>query len=129
MSDPSPPSATEGNASGAPQTFDSEGKPIVKKEKPKEVIEPKREGLIDALTLMMGLRKITKAEIIENDRQARIHKQFIMEMMEINFTWKFVFGNEIPKLKSEIFEIKNCTPRQVWMEPDYLVSICIYYLQ
>ena len=64
----------------------------------------------------MGKKKTPK----ELERDRIINKQRILEFLEINETWKFVFGLDPPKKWNDCIEIKDVTLRRIWMEEDFI---------
>jgi len=73
----------------------------------------------------MGLSK-SKEKKLENkalkDREEAINRQRYYELYELRQTWSFVFGEEIPKKKKEVLLIKDVTPRDCWMETNYIFN-------
>ena len=49
-------------------------------------------------------------------RNEAIHRQAGIEKTEPKQSWQIVFGRELPKLKREIYLIKDFTMRDLWME-------------
>ena len=66
--------------------------------------------------MFMGKEKTPK----ELERDRIINKQRILEFLEINETWKFVFGPEQPKKWNDCIEIKDVTLRRIWMEERFI---------
>lgn len=83
--------------------------------------------LVRFILLKTGIAEKTKEEITEEEKRAAIARQQIHELLEINQQWKFVFGEEIPKKKKDIFLIKDVSPRNCWFELEYVVSIILSY--
>lgn len=54
--------------------------------------------------------------------RAVLARQAKLEAAEINQTWKFTFGDTVPKYNKDIFRIENVTMRNVWMEPFFLYN-------
>jgi hypothetical protein len=77
------------------KTADAAPPPPKKKKEPVNVLEAIRKAF-------MGKRKTPK----ELEKERIINKQRILEFMEINESWKFVWGSEDPKKWSDAEHIK-----------------------
>lgn len=65
-------------------------------------------------------KRLEKAQSAKNkilDRQKRLEEIDIDPQ-----TWNFVFGDETPKSYKDVHQITNVTPRNIWMEDDFIIK-------
>ena len=74
-------------------------------------------GYLGLIKIAILGKKLTKEEKAVQDVCKR---QSDLEKLEIREDWRFVFGEEPPKKKKDVFTIKGVTLRQIWMEPNFL---------
>ena len=66
-------------------------------------------------------------KIAEKNRRKALRRQRKIERSEINITMRIVFGKDPPSKKCDVFEIKNVTLRQIWMEELYLYNCLVRF--
>jgi hypothetical protein len=74
-----------------------------------------------ALGLKSALQKKLEKELEE--REKILERQRRLEDIDVSpQTWNFVFGDETPKTFQDVYEIKDVTPRNIWMEDNFIVN-------
>ena len=101
------------------------------KEKAKKLKEKTKRGKktkltrLDRLVGLIGFKselqkKIEKEEHIKETILARQRR---LEDIDVTpQTWNFVFGDETPSTYSDVHQIVDVTPRNIWMENDFIMN-------
>jgi hypothetical protein len=62
---------------------------------------------------------VTKVKGPNDDEKKRnqiLKRQRKLEKAEVSQTWRFVFGDQMPQHRKDVFKVECVTPRNVWME-------------
>ena len=76
---------------------------------------------LGALGLKSDLQK--KLEKEQEQRDKILERQRRLEDIDVSpQTWNFVFGDEMPKTFKQVHQIKDVTPRNIWMEDNFIIN-------
>lgn len=86
----------------------------------------KSSGLLSSILFSKKIdneKKEHKLKVLEESKKKEIlRRQAKLLRNEINESWRIVFGDEVPKRKKGTFLINNITPRNIWMEDNFLYN-------